>query len=125
MGTRADFYIGHGKDAEWLGSVAWDGYEWSEPDNDLANATTPEAFRAAVAEIAKHRDDFTDPSQGWPWPWKDSRTTDWAYMLIDGAVRAYCFGESIIDDSPGDFPDMSAVQNVDFGARSGIIIVGG
>jgi hypothetical protein len=26
MGTRADFYVGRGKDAEWLGSVAFDGY---------------------------------------------------------------------------------------------------
>jgi hypothetical protein len=26
MGTRADFYIGRGTEAEWLGSVAWDGY---------------------------------------------------------------------------------------------------
>ena len=26
MGTRADLYIGRGTDAEWIGSVAWDGY---------------------------------------------------------------------------------------------------
>jgi hypothetical protein len=26
MGTRADFYVGRGPDAEWLGSVAMDGY---------------------------------------------------------------------------------------------------
>ena len=26
MGTRADFYIGKGTDAEWLGSIAWNGY---------------------------------------------------------------------------------------------------
>ena len=25
MGTRADFYVGRGESAEWLGSVAWDG----------------------------------------------------------------------------------------------------
>jgi len=38
MGTRADFYVGMGKDAEWLGSVAWDGYEWA--DRRLALSTT-------------------------------------------------------------------------------------
>lgn len=27
MGTRADFYSGRGKTAEWLGSIAWDGTE--------------------------------------------------------------------------------------------------
>ena len=26
MGTRADFYIGRGATAEWIGSIAWDGY---------------------------------------------------------------------------------------------------
>jgi hypothetical protein len=26
MGTRADFYVGRGGQAEWLGSIAWDGY---------------------------------------------------------------------------------------------------
>jgi hypothetical protein len=26
MGTRADFYIGCGRDSEWIGSIAWDGY---------------------------------------------------------------------------------------------------
>jgi hypothetical protein len=25
MGTRADFYVGRGETAEWLGSIAWDG----------------------------------------------------------------------------------------------------
>lgn len=25
MGTRADFYVGVGEQAEWLGSIAWDG----------------------------------------------------------------------------------------------------
>ena len=27
MGTRADFYTGIDKNANWLGSIAWDGGE--------------------------------------------------------------------------------------------------
>ena len=47
MGTRADFYIGSGKDAEWLGSVAFDGYEWDDnADCALMTATTPDEFPA-------------------------------------------------------------------------------
>lgn len=26
MGTRADFYVGTGANAEWLGSIAYDGH---------------------------------------------------------------------------------------------------
>lgn len=33
MGTRADFYIGRGENAEWLGSIAWDGDPWPTPSN--------------------------------------------------------------------------------------------
>ena len=39
MGSRADFYIGEGTEAEWLGSVAWDGYEWDkEKGSAIASA---------------------------------------------------------------------------------------
>ena len=37
MGTRADFYLGEGSAAEWLGSVAWDGYDVTEADDGLAH----------------------------------------------------------------------------------------
>lgn len=129
MGTRADFYIGRGQDAEWLGSVAWDGYEWfEEPTGPLMSATTPEEFRGALVEVTQ-RDDFTAPERGWPWPWDDSRTTDFAYVLHEGKVTAYCFGE---DASDGDadkvdwFPDMSARKNVARDStRSGVIVVRG
>jgi hypothetical protein len=26
MGTRGDFYVGRGKDAEWIGSIAYDAF---------------------------------------------------------------------------------------------------
>jgi len=49
MGTRADFYVGRGETAEWVGSVAWDGYP-NEPwgigrTTDLFTATTEADFR--------------------------------------------------------------------------------
>ena len=60
MGTRADFYIGRGQDAEWLGSVAWDGYEWEADDSDLMQAKTADEFRAAVAAIEAERDEYVE-----------------------------------------------------------------
>ena len=82
------------------------------------------------------RNDVTLPTQGWPWPWNDSNTTDYAYAFEEGQVWAIGFGylpwfeadgeEPELDDSgsKADFPDMSAVQNVTLGKRSGVMIVG-
>ncbi len=48
MGTRADFYVGLGEQAEWLGSVAWDG----NPDNDVAAINQLEAFINQVEALS-------------------------------------------------------------------------
>jgi hypothetical protein len=116
MGTRADFYIGRGEDAEWLGSIAWDGYpEGLTPRVEeqermwpggpmthkhgswgagvgLLDSTTEEQFRERLARFFQYRDDVTLPEHGWPWPWETSHTTDFAYALDDGVVWASCFG---------------------------------
>lgn len=118
MGTRADFYIGRGPDAEWLGSVAWDGYEWEAEDSDLMSAKTTDEFRAAVAAIEAERDDFTTPAEGWPWPWDDSNTTDYAYVFHDGAV-------TIPSGSVDWLPNMAARKNVQWGKKSGLVVAGG
>lgn len=120
MGTRADFYIGRGQDAEWLGSVAWDGYEWAEEEGcDLMQAKTPDEFRATVAAIQAERKDFTTPAEGWPWPWDDSNTTDYAYVFHDGAVE-------IPRESVDWLPNMAARKNVQWNsAKGGIFVVGG
>jgi hypothetical protein len=133
MGTRADFYIGSGNEAEWLGSVAWDGYQWAS-EGTLIDAKTEDIFRLEVEKIKSERDDFTHPDMGWPWPWDDSNTTDYAYMFDGDKVRVFAFGgeQFINDDGEIDyqdgkfdgFPDMSSRKNVAFGNRSGIIVIG-
>lgn len=137
MGTRADFYIGRGEQAEWLGSIAWDGYP-DGIDKPVLEATTPEGFRNALVNFAAARDDWTAPEQGWPWPWDNSGTTDYAYALDEGKVWASGFGgtwfdanepETDTEDNHADksaiFPDMSARKATTFGKRSGIILIGG
>lgn len=142
MGTRADFYVGRGADAEWVGSVAFDGY----PDNGdytfIWASADERDFRGAVGAVIAARDDGTFPEHGWPWPWEDSHTTDWAYAFDGGAVWASAFGRPWIKvadylaldadgrgayeerpDGAGEapvFPDMTAVQKVNFGRRSGV-----
>lgn len=141
MGARADFYIGRGVDAQWLGSIAWDGYPTgivSYFDSELFNATTPEEFARVTAERLVTREDGTTPEMGWPWPWNNSRTTDYTYAFDDGQVWACCFGcawapikEWLNDDcytpcegEPTVFPDMAGQKNVASGSRSGVIFVG-
>lgn len=117
MGTRADFYVGCGVNAEWLGSVAWDGYEWAEsPKSPLRQANNENAYRKEVSQILGSRDDATRPEMGWPWPWKDSLLTDYVYYFSRGKVR---WGDR------KRWPDMSQKMNtVKSGNRSGIILVG-
>jgi len=129
MGTRADFYILKDKKMIWIGSIAWDGYP-EGIDSNILKTKNKEEFLTKVEEFLKDRDDSTYPKDGWPWPWKDSNTTDYAYIFRDNKVIASCFGsffnplkdikikETVI------FPDMTNKKNVTYGKRSGLIIFG-
>ena len=147
MGTRADFYIGRGLRAVWLGSIAYDGY-FAEAKNPNCNvpplkleekaileAKTSQEFRSEVEMFLITRADSTTPSQGWPWPWEDSSTTDYAYAFDEGRVWVSVFGHSWCDVAhppseeefealPKDavFPDMTEHQVIAQGARSGILL---
>lgn len=148
MGTRADFYIGRGEQAEWLGSIAWDGYpegielttakKNSEPfpaGKHLFDATTVDEFRARLAQYFANRNDVTLPEMGWPWPWKDSNTTDYAYAFDDGRVWANNFGHgwwpaaegpeaNQPDNKPTPFPDMTERTNLAMGtSRDSIVLL--
>jgi hypothetical protein len=138
MGTRADFYS---SDMTWLGSIAWDGY----PPGialDVLRSTSDAVYRANVERFLAERDDSTLPERGWPWPWDDSGTTDYAYALRDGAVHASYFGSpwfridpeaedyGVPDDEggepagpPPEFPDMTATKNVRLDKGSGVIVL--
>lgn len=133
MGTRADFYLGRGVEAKWLGSIGWDGYPDGMP-KALLEAPSETKFLAAVKWLSK-REDWTAPKMGWPWPWDTSHTTDYAYAYEKGIVYASSYGGPWFEaakpepeNNPGEraeFPDMSSVKNVDLGKRSGLIMIGG
>jgi hypothetical protein len=134
MGTRADFYVGRGKKAEWLGSIAWDGYPDGLTTFGIVEATTEKDYRAAVAALLEKRDDGTKPEQGWPWPWTDSHTTDYSYAFDGDAVYATRYGYKwfkATDPEPEHtskketvFPNMKSRQKVTLGSRSGLMILG-
>ena len=136
MGTRADFYVGRGESAEWLGSIGWDGYPKGIHEAVLRSMSEAE-FRGQVAEFLKDRRDRSLPDDGWPWPWPDSRTTDYAYAFEEGKVHASCFGHKWFDpllaedDDGGEdegkvavFPNMKDRKRRPlFGAHSGVLVV--
>jgi len=119
--------------------VAWDGHpETILTKHELATATTREQFEALVDKRLAHRDDGTRPEQGWPWPWEDSRTTDFSYAFDDGQVFTACFGyewmtvtealdperdRAVAGKTSCIFPDMTARKNVTYGPRSGVMIL--
>ena len=88
MGTRAAFWIGDPRDLEnreWLGCIAWDGYEWAF-DSQWAAFSSEQEFRDAVSTL-EQRDDFAHPGRGWPFPWDDDIfLTDYTYAFFDGKV---------------------------------------
>ena len=145
MGTRADFYVGNGPATmEWIGSIAYDGYSLHDGHHDkydaaIAKSKSDKSFRQAVKRMLKQNNDATFPENGWPWPWKNSRTTDYAYCFVDEKVLCYMFGHGPVDIGkpfcnndgdflPGlrrkaDFSDMTARQNVTLGKRSGLMFL--
>ena len=137
MGTRADFYAGGTDPAtmRWLGSIGWDGYPQGIPVA-LFLPTSEGMWEATVQVFLRDREDATLPSDGWPWPWEDSRTTDYAYTWTDEGVRCSCFGQPWFDptadpadEEPHDgqkvpFPNMAHIQNIAWDKRSGLIVLG-
>ena len=134
MGTRADFYVGKGENAEWIGSIAWDGYPKEIPE-EILKAKSEEEYRKNVEAFLEKRDDGTLPAQGWPWPWEDSGMTEYAYAFDNGEVYLCSFGtkwflpseekELESDVKEAIFPNMANKQKVTLGERSGTIIIQG
>lgn len=140
MGTRADYYVGRGEKAQWLGSTAWDGYP-EGIDQEVLQATTKNDFIDALMKFFETRNDVSGPDHGWPWPWEDSNTTDYTYAFDDGKVWASCFGSNWFDplveqprteegdrlDLPGSveavFPNMKEFQNIAWDNRSGVMLI--
>jgi hypothetical protein len=138
MGTRADFYVGRGKDAEWIGSYAWDGHPCALAEPVLG-AMIEEEYRAAVSAELASRDDSTLPERGWPWSWDDSNTTDYAYawdgdqlwgngfgdgwFAVDRNAEQYGQPEEDLNQDPTEFPNMAERKNVRMDRGSGVIVL--
>jgi len=137
MGTRADFYIRKNNQMKWLGSKGYDGYP-DGIDGKVLAATEEVDYETKVVVFLKEENDATFPEQGWPWPWNDSCTTDYAYIFENNKVLASCFGGPLFDPQQSDeeresensnvlpagyFPDMKDKQNIAYDNRSGALFI--
>jgi len=105
----------------------------------LFEHTSEQSYKDFVRGFLAGRKDGTFPEMGWPWPWEDSRTTDFAYAFDDGVVWTSCFGsewvnylenqgkEELFENLPETaiFPNMKKIQKVTLGKRSGVIVFSG
>lgn len=134
MGTRADFYIKKADEKEliWIASIAWDGYP-DGIDKYVLQSKTATEYISELQKFLSTRDDVTLPKDGWPWPWDDSNTTDFAYCFHKGKVYANNFGDGWRNpyskaENPKilwrhKYPDMKDIKNVRYDKGSGIILL--
>jgi hypothetical protein len=81
MGTRADFYLGTGANAKWIGSLFKDGHPWNIPPIILLQIN-PIGFEEEVIEYLEKKESvISDKGDKWPWPWPDSQLTDYSYIF--------------------------------------------
>jgi hypothetical protein len=145
--------ISGGAEPEWLGSIAWDGHpgsvfceEGTSVTRTLARAQNADEWKHEVLAYLSTREDATLPEMGWPWPWENSQTTDYAYAFDEHKIWVAEFGRGWVelatclrarlvsdDDEEAEplfggpknvlFPDMSNRSKVTFGKRSGVIVM--
>ncbi len=93
MGTRADFYVIKHEKLEWIGSLYRDGHPWNIP-TDILIQVNPVMFEELTVEFLQTKDSaIKSEGDKWPWPWADSRMTDYSYIFgIYDKVVAYSPG---------------------------------
>lgn len=96
---KADFYVGMGPSAEWLGSVSRCGEIWAI-SNALLLQVNQTMYEEAVIEYIKFCEGVVaNHVCEWPWDWMDSRMTDYSYTFIPEQNKVFMsmFGEELID----------------------------
>jgi hypothetical protein len=89
---EADFYLGRGPNAEYLGSTQ----TFQDGDPEAVDAW---AIFQSVSEEEYTEQDYRDevshlvaPDRAWPHPHDNSEATEWAYAYDQGTVYVYRFG---------------------------------
>ena len=81
IGTCADFYVDKGWQAEYMGSLRFDGYPLGI-EEPILKAGNELDYRNAVTDLITRRRDGNHAEQGWPHLWADSGLTDYSYTFV-------------------------------------------
>jgi len=97
MGSKADFYIGTGQDAKWIGAVEQDGYPDAIPAGILiqVNEIMFEELVVDFLQSKRPRSFISSEGDKWPWLWADSSLTDYTYMFFNSKVHMGFFGKAM------------------------------
>lgn len=96
---NADFYVGSGRNADWIGSVKKNGDIWHIPPELLLQVNRI-MFEEMVIDFIKENDGIVaNHICEWPWDWTDSRMTENTYLFLPEYERVYMsiLGEDLID----------------------------
>jgi hypothetical protein len=89
--TTADFYLGRGASAIWIGSVGAYGKPETLP-RGVVSAGSQEAFRGAVKRMVHSVSQGVSPEIGWPWR-RNSLQTDYVYAWDEERIFVSVAGE--------------------------------
>ena len=97
--TKADFYIGTGISANWIGSIFGDGSVERIPLNILICGNETLYEELAVEFLTERKGAIKTNGDKWPWLWPDSRMTDYSYLFVEelDKVVASHFGGIMFD----------------------------
>ena len=86
---KADFYVGMGRDAEWVGSVHKCGEIWALSTEILIQVNKTMYEESVVEYINLCEGIVANHVCQWPWAWADSRMTDYSYIFIPEYEKVY------------------------------------
>lgn len=90
MGTRADFYIGM-NEPKWIGSISRDGSPWNIPCEILIQNNVTMYEELVVDFLTKNNGIIESIGDTWPWPWEDSKLTDYSYFFEKNNNHVYAY----------------------------------
>jgi hypothetical protein len=83
--TKADYFLGHGRESIWLGFVGSHGRP-ETLNRAIRCAASGEAFRREVGAMPRTLPQGVWPELGWPWQFPTSERTHYTYAFDDGEI---------------------------------------
>jgi hypothetical protein len=81
MGSRADFYVGIGNQAEWLGTLLNNGDVWHTPLEIIIQESQIMYEELVIEHLKNNNGIIKDDGGKWPHKWQDSLMTDYSYIF--------------------------------------------